>query len=758
MPDYDFKTLSPSDFEQLVRDLLLADRGWRLEAFGHGQDGGVDLRGMIDGKKIVIQCKHYAGSAFADLRKSARKEVPKMKAEKPDRYLFVTSQSLSRTQKDALGGDLEGLIANPADIITQLDLNEAIGRHYPVERSNFKLWLASAGMLETIVRSGLWARSEALLEDVSDRVKLYVSNPGYIRASKKLNEAHVVVLSGVPGVGKSMLAEMLLLNHWHEGWQVVAVSSDIDEAWESIKPTVRQIFLYDDFLGQTDISERNKNEDTRLVRFMEKVARDPTKRLVMTTRSQVLRQAALAREPISRGNFRVRECVVVLSDYGLPERARILYNHLYFSDLPRYVIRDYALNGHYWKVIRHRNFSPRIIEQVIRQGGSDARQLAGALDKALDRPIELWGKMFSTVLSEVAQRIVLSLVTFAVDGASPDDLKAVALRDSTPISYTNALKALEGTFLSIDPGSSAGVTRLATKPSISFANPSVRDFVLATLDEEPEYVRTLTIAASGISQLVNLAQYAASEAAGRRQFPGIAQALSENSRLILNQIQHFVAGTNIDSAWKFNNEVLRPLSELLTPAAVLFPLDALGDIVGVMRDLIKDHHLAAPDGDIWERFIKAEVNLRQNDGELHDLLTSWGSVLETVDDVQRFGRFIDEQAQSLPHVATRAHFAQPVSKALENDIDNISLNRQDEDTDLGWLSQIEEAAADFGVVDQMSVLIESERDSIITHYAEQEEEESWSSIPTSGAGYFGSSGSKAGDPSNSIANLFNELT
>ncbi|MEV7908402.1 restriction endonuclease, partial [Streptomyces anulatus] len=107
MPEYDFNTLSPSDFELLVRDLLEAEYGWRLEAFGHGRDGGVDLRGWIDGKKLVVQCKHYSGSSYSDLRTSAKKEVAKMNAEHPDRYIFATSLDLSRTQKDSLIEDLK---------------------------------------------------------------------------------------------------------------------------------------------------------------------------------------------------------------------------------------------------------------------------------------------------------------------------------------------------------------------------------------------------------------------------------------------------------------------------------------------------------------------------------------------------------------------------------------------------------------------------------------------------------------------------
>ncbi|MDX3636655.1 restriction endonuclease [Streptomyces europaeiscabiei] len=105
LADYDFRTLSPNDFEILIRDLLEAEYGWRLEAFGRGRDGGIDLRASTTEGNVVVQCKHYLGSSFSDLRSSARLEALKMDKEKPDRYLFVTSQNLNRTNKDTLAGD-----------------------------------------------------------------------------------------------------------------------------------------------------------------------------------------------------------------------------------------------------------------------------------------------------------------------------------------------------------------------------------------------------------------------------------------------------------------------------------------------------------------------------------------------------------------------------------------------------------------------------------------------------------------------------
>lgn len=44
MPNYNFKTLSPIDFECLIRDLFQEELKIRLESFKIGRGNGIDLR------------------------------------------------------------------------------------------------------------------------------------------------------------------------------------------------------------------------------------------------------------------------------------------------------------------------------------------------------------------------------------------------------------------------------------------------------------------------------------------------------------------------------------------------------------------------------------------------------------------------------------------------------------------------------------------------------------------------------------------
>jgi hypothetical protein len=94
---YDFLTLSPLDFEELIRDLLQAELHVRLESFGPGPDQGIDFRHSTGSRGIIVQAKHYGRSGTNKLLRAARMENGKVNALGPAarRYILATSVSLS---------------------------------------------------------------------------------------------------------------------------------------------------------------------------------------------------------------------------------------------------------------------------------------------------------------------------------------------------------------------------------------------------------------------------------------------------------------------------------------------------------------------------------------------------------------------------------------------------------------------------------------------------------------------------------------
>jgi Restriction endonuclease len=156
---YDFRTLSPLDFEELVRDLLQAELHLRMESFGPGRDLGIDFRFATASGKAIVQAKHFLDSGTAALIRIARQENHKVAKLSPARYLSATSASLTPSTKTRLQQAMPDAPLAEDDIFGRADLNNLLRRHAEVERKHFKLWLASTTVLERLLHSGLRVRS-----------------------------------------------------------------------------------------------------------------------------------------------------------------------------------------------------------------------------------------------------------------------------------------------------------------------------------------------------------------------------------------------------------------------------------------------------------------------------------------------------------------------------------------------------------------------------------------------------------------------
>ena len=489
MADYTFSTLSPHDFEVLGRDLVQALHEIRFESFTAGRDKGIDFRRGTGRDAWILQCKHYAGSGYPTLlSKLKRVEVDKVKELKPAKYLLATSVGLTPGNKDELVKLFHPYCKTPDDILGKGDLNNLLTMFPHIERSHFKLWLASSDVLDRLVHSEVLNRSAVLLDEIETEVKRYVPNLSLPRAREILDKEHVCIIIGVPGIGKTLLARILALEYASRDFDVIEVSADIAEAFEVLNPARAQFFYYDDFLGQTNLAESlHKNEENRLLSFMRTVAKASNKVLVLTTREYIFERARMNYESLGRVDLSFQKCVLALEDYSRFDRALILYNHVYFSSLSPDAKRHFARSDAYEPIIDHRNFNPRIIDVIIDRAARDGRDGEGTvalMKETLDNPQVLWSQVFESQLGAAERWLLLILATLPRDVVVSDLQEAFnTLRKrrgeaKDPVVFRHALKTLEGTFVSI---SATQDLTLA-----SFQNPSIRDFLLAHIDGDPD--------------------------------------------------------------------------------------------------------------------------------------------------------------------------------------------------------------------------------------------------------------------------------
>ncbi len=482
MDSFDIQRLTDFDFEAVCKDIFEVKLALTLEIFTQGPDQGIDLRYVAETGKsdLIIQCKHWARHKRAALiRYMEEKELPKINSLKPSRYVLATSVALSRQAKDTLCSKLKPYILTPGDIYGVQEIESFLRTRPDIVQRHLRLWLASTSVLQAILNKNILSRSSDLSSDIKSAMLVYVPNSSFARAREILDAKRVCVIAGIPGIGKTVLAQVLTAAYSREGYNIYEISVDADEINKLWDDEIPQVFYYDDFLGQNVFGDKfNKNEDARLIRIMCRVASAHNKRLIMTTREYILEQAKQNYEKLGRVDFDVLQCTISLEGYTKLIRAEILYNHVYFSDISPDEKAAFANPDTYEPIINHPNFNPRLIGYSLRLEGSHrttGETVATGIKKNLDNPRRIWQHIVENQLPPQAVAILVVILSFS-SSASVSELESAVRRYSeetgdklTRAQFRRALKVLEDTMIR--------VTSNGEQPVVDYHNPSIRDYM-----------------------------------------------------------------------------------------------------------------------------------------------------------------------------------------------------------------------------------------------------------------------------------------
>lgn len=496
---YDFTNLSHADFEDLVRDLIGRELGVRFEAFGPGPDGGMDGRHSTGNGDIVLQAKHYGGSSFSALKAVMERERAAIDALAPGRYILTTSRHLSPANKTALRSIIGPWLLNESDIFSIDDLNGLLRKHPAIVKGHIKLWLSGAGVLERVLHAASHSFTALSRAELEAKVKVYAQNPSFHQSKEKLEMNHVVIISGPPGVGKTTLAEMLSYAYIGDGWEYVAIRS-LDDGFAAIVDTTKQVFLFDDFLGKVALDARSLSaKDSELARFIRRVRTAPNARFILTTRAYIFEEARRVSEYLADQRLDITKYVLDVGIYTRRIKARILYNHLFVGNTPPEYVKALWVADAFGEIVDHKNYNPRIIEAMtdsIRLQETLSEDYAEAFLNLLSNPSQLWDTAFRTHISPMCRHLLFALLFGAEHAVEIEDLKAafnalhalLSTKYGTPYGpkdFDETLKILEGGFIAI------------RGTSVSFVNPSARDYLTGYLDDPAQladFARAATMA------------------------------------------------------------------------------------------------------------------------------------------------------------------------------------------------------------------------------------------------------------------------
>ncbi len=425
---YNLADLNDYEFEILCKDIMERRLNTKLRVYKPGRDGGIDINAFT-GNSILIQAKHYINSTYSSLRNTLTKELDKVKTLKPQQYYICSGLALTAGNVTEIYTMFQDFMKDSSNIIDATQINEFLQQDDNVDivRKNFKLWLAASNVFELILNQNVFIDCEELISDIQSYRKLYVETSAYFASINMLSKNNVVIILGAPGVGKSVLSKMLLLHCIGNDYSVrYTTDNSISDIKKTLSRSVekKEIVLLDDFLGQHYLKIKD-NQSSELKTLISFINRSKNKKLIMNSRITILNEAKRASINFMHLMEDIEPCnyVINMDDLSYIEKAKILYNHIYFNQLPIEYFRNIRKDQGYINIVKHRNYNPRIIEHVSKPRNYKSvlpSEYYGYIISKLDNPQDVWEDEFVNRIEDIDRKLlhtIYSLTDKYIDGA-----------------------------------------------------------------------------------------------------------------------------------------------------------------------------------------------------------------------------------------------------------------------------------------------------------------------------------------------------
>ncbi|WP_065978392.1 restriction endonuclease [Pseudoalteromonas lipolytica] len=516
MHDYKFHTLSPRDFEYLSNDLVGAKLKVDVRSFATGRDKGID-GWLIDKNQLtVVQSKHWENTKNSVLISRLRNdELPKIKKLKPKRYILSVSNDLTVDQVKQLINDFKPYLKED-DLLDRGKINKLISENPSIEANHYKLWFSSTNILNEMINSDLHNQTQFELEEIKKSIKTYVRTRNYYSSKNKLDQNNCIIITGAPGVGKTTLSRVLVheliveeekRNKSNYEFIYIDCINDFNRAYKS---KLKQIFLFDDFLGRNYLSEVRNSDDRKLKEIIDRIRKSANKKLILTSRVSILNQAKNISDDYDSSTFISNEELIDVSDLSRIEKAKILSSY-FFNTMSTIKetgectieIEDFTNQDFYLKIIDHRNYNPRLIEHILNKDNFNASEHTSFKNfslAALNNPSKVWEKPIKNNLNDI-QREILYSVIFTKERTNQEKIYDLTLKNNNIKSqeFFDSLKVMNESFISISIDSNN------CNRYIKLLNPSIADFLIPKLiNESPSELASLIVSMGSLLDIYTL--------------------------------------------------------------------------------------------------------------------------------------------------------------------------------------------------------------------------------------------------------------
>ena len=510
-----FSNLNDLEFEALCNDVMSRMLDRKLQRFGPGKDGGIDLTDDAHRRNIIVQVKHYTKSGFPALLTALRGEVSKVEKNNPTAYYVCCSKELSPDNKRDIYLLFSDYMASTDNVISLIEINDFLqdATNADILRKHFKLWLSSTNVLTEILSGDIGIDSEMLAVDIEHDAKHFVRTTAFDSALACLDQSNALIITGNPGSGKTITSKMLVLHYLALGYRLRFTSAGADLA--ALKralaqsPDAQEIILLDDCFGQAYFNMK-ESQGTELTQLIKYVNTRPSKKLLMNSRVSFFQEAQERTPELVRcfDNKLSKTYVLNMDNLSYVEKAKIFYNHLYFQSLPPEYLANIKHEKKYRDIVKHKNFNPRIIEFVCNPrhwSPVAATDYSAFVLRCLDNPEQIWQEEYERRLN-VADRILLNTLFSLTEGYISLDfvrkcynhrISLTPNLDPSIDHFEQALRRLLGSMINI--------VDLGGVKFLTVANPSVNDFIRAYLKRNDAERKAILSTSCAVRQWLGIA-------------------------------------------------------------------------------------------------------------------------------------------------------------------------------------------------------------------------------------------------------------
>ena len=254
-------------------------------------------------------------------------------------------------------------------------------------------------------------------------------------------------------------------------------------------------------------------------------------------------------------------------------KARILYNHLWFSDLSEEFIDNIYKDRRYHNIINHKNFNPRLISFI-----TDSQRISEFVSSnywnyicdTLENPKGIWSNVFNIQLDAISKHLVIA-VSLGGNYITEERIKSLYYelkkRDPDGNKYRpieSVLRVLTGSLL--DRHFYDDIDYV----SYTLFNPSIADFVISAYLEDIEYIAFILSCLKDSTAIESLKGLLKSDKKRKSTITAIIMKLVDHSRQEIITVdsyflslQQFIFDLKIPTQdfKEFNNSIINSILE-----------------------------------------------------------------------------------------------------------------------------------------------------------------------------------------------------